>query len=152
MKARKTRMMLGCGASFLGPSLDLLFRQTEQQMGPASETSAGQMSQGHRNRHPFTQLPVSTAGLPCSRYCAVWGNPNRGDFSHPMAPLVHTLAHLSVSQCRTQWLRGPGSCHTQCSELRAEREMWTKRGMLCARRRVHTKHYSCAQPHRPQQR
>lgn len=44
VKARKIRMMLGCGASCLGPPLDLLFRQMGQQMRPASETSAGSTS------------------------------------------------------------------------------------------------------------
>lgn len=32
MKARKIRMMLGCGVSCLGPPLDLLLRQMGQQM------------------------------------------------------------------------------------------------------------------------
>lgn len=105
---------------------------------------------------PSPQAPISTAGLPCSSYCAVWGNPNRGDFSHSMAPLIHTLAHLSTSHGRAQWLRDPGGCHSPWavllipSELRAEWEMRTKdRNALCKAVNAHSALQSCSAAQAP---
>lgn len=111
-------MMLGCGASFLGPPRDRLFRQMGQQTRPASETSAGKTAKAATEALIHSQLPVLTAGLPSSSYCTRCGaRPNRGDSSHSGAPLVHPAAHLFIPHGRTRWLRDPGSCHTQSLNL-----------------------------------
>lgn len=62
------------------------------------------------DQHPLQICPAPATAL-------TMGHPNRGDSSHSRAPLVHPLAHLSIPRGQTQWLRHPGSCHTQSLAL-----------------------------------